>query len=48
MHPSYLPCKLHVRFIDFQAVLGSLLAGVNDDLEFRERCELVVAIGRFT
>ena len=48
MRPSYLPCKLHVLFTDFQAVLGSLRAGVNDDLEFRERYELVVAIGRFT
>jgi hypothetical protein len=48
MHPSYLPRKLHVRFTNFQAVLGALLAGVNDDLEFRERCELAVAIGRFT
>lgn len=47
--PLYLQCKLHVLFTDFQAVLGSLLAGVNDDdLEFRERYELVVAIGRFT
>jgi hypothetical protein len=49
INPSYLPCKLHVRFIDFRAVLGLLLAGVKYDLEFRERCELVVAaIGRFT
>jgi len=46
MHPSYLALKLHVRITDFQAVLGSLLAGVSD-LEFRERYELV-AIGLFT
>jgi len=47
MHPSYLPCKLHVRFTNFQADLGSLLTGVNDDLDFHERYALVVAIGRF-